>query len=247
MPRFLVFRLYGPISAWGDIAVGERRPIQDHPSKSGVLGLVAASIGIRRDDTDSLSRLHESYGFATMVDAPGVFLSDYQTIQVPPAKKGRTFATRRDELTVPRGELRTILSRRDYRCDAIATACMWPLASAATPHGLDAIVEALRHPVFAPYLGRRSCPLALPLQPHLVEADSPTNALKLARFKDAALLAPLLHARRRRMFYWESDQGGMEAQQTIRRRDVAKDRHQWQFAERDEHVAIEEIPAHESQ
>jgi hypothetical protein len=49
------------------------------------------------------------------------------------------------------------------------------------------------------------------------------------------------------MFYWESDQGGMEAQQTIRRRDVAKDRHQWQFAERDEYVAIEEIPTHESQ
>ena len=28
MPSFLVFRLFGPISAWGDIAVGERRPIR---------------------------------------------------------------------------------------------------------------------------------------------------------------------------------------------------------------------------
>ena len=247
MPSFLVFRLFGPISAWGDIAVGERRPIQDHPSKSGVLGLVAASLGIRRDDAGALSRLHGSYCFATMVDAPGVLLSDYHTVQVPPSKKGREFATRRDELEVHREDLRTILSRRDYRCDAVAAACIWLVATDAAPHSLAAIATALRQPVFTPYLGRRSCPLALPLQPQVLDAYSPTEALKLARFKDATLLAPLLPAKRRRMFYWESDQGGMEAQQKIRRRDVAKDRHQWQFTERDEYVAIEEAPAHESQ
>jgi CRISPR system Cascade subunit CasD len=234
------------MSAWGDIAIGERRPIQDHPSKSGVLGLVAAALGVRRSETDALSRLHEAYGFASMVDAPGEILSDYHTVQGPPGSKGRGFATRRAELDFRRDELQTILSHRNYRCDAVSAACIWPAADSA-PYGLDVIMAAIRRPVFALYLGRRSCPLALPLQPLVLDAGSPTEALKLARFKDTALLGPLLPARRRRMFYWESDQGGMEAQQTIRRRDVAKDRQQWQFAERDEYVAIEEVPAHESQ
>jgi CRISPR system Cascade subunit CasD len=246
MPSFLVFRLYGPMSAWGDIAVGERRPIQDHPSKSGILGLVAAALGVRRNETDALARLHEAYGFASMVDAPGEILSDYHTVQVPPGSKGHGFATRRAELDFRRDELQPILSHRTYRCDAIASACIWPTMGSA-PYSLDSIKKKLLMPVFALYLGRRSCPLALPLQPQVLDAGSPTEALKLARFKDTALLEPLLPARRRRMFYWESDQGGMEAQQTIRRRDVAKDRHQWQFAERDEHVAIEEISTHESQ
>jgi CRISPR system Cascade subunit CasD len=247
MPSFLVFRLYGPMSAWGDIAVGECRPIQDHPSKSGILGLVAAAIGVRRSETEKLSRLHDAYGFASMVDAPGELLSDYHTVQVPPCSKGNDFPTRRAELGFRRDELKTILTYRSYRCDAVATACIWPAVDSA-PYELDFIKKKLLMPEFALYLGRRSCPLALPLQPQVLsDAGSPTEALKQARFKDTALLEPLLPARRRRMFYWESDQGGMEAQQTIRRRDVAKDRHQWQFAERDEHVAIEEVPAHESQ
>lgn len=246
MPSFLVFRLYGPMSAWGDIAVGERRPVQDHPSKSGILGLVAAAIGVRRSEAEALSRLHEAYGFASMVDTPGEILADYHTVQVPPGSKGHEFATRRAELGFRRDELQTILSHRNYRCDAVSAACIWPAADSA-PYGLDFIKKKLLMPEFTLYLGRRSCPLALPLQPQILDAGSPTEALKLAHFKDAVLLAPLLPAKRRRMFYWESDQGGMEAQQKIRRRDVAKDRHQWQFTERDEYVAIEEAPAHESQ
>ena len=129
---YLVFRLYGPMCSWGDIAVGEVRPSTMHPSKSAILGLIAAALGIKRpntahDDTERQpSKRHiaplRGYGFAVRIDAPGVPLVDYHTAQVPSSGTGRNrrqFATRRDELlAVPRAELNTILSRRDYRVDA---------------------------------------------------------------------------------------------------------------------------------
>jgi CRISPR system Cascade subunit CasD len=38
MRDYLLFRLYGPLAAWGDIAVGEYRPSFAHPSKSAIIG-----------------------------------------------------------------------------------------------------------------------------------------------------------------------------------------------------------------
>ena len=56
---YLVFRLYGPMCSWGDIAVGEVRPSTVHPAKSAILGLIAAALGIKRPDTarDDTERL----------------------------------------------------------------------------------------------------------------------------------------------------------------------------------------------
>ena len=50
MADFLVFQLYGALASWGDIAVGEYRPSQGHPSKSAITGLLAAALGIERED-----------------------------------------------------------------------------------------------------------------------------------------------------------------------------------------------------
>ena len=52
MHEYLLFRLYGSMASWGDIAVGEFRPTFDHPSKSAVMGLIAAAMGIRRDEEE---------------------------------------------------------------------------------------------------------------------------------------------------------------------------------------------------
>ncbi len=62
MRDFLVFRLYGPLASWGDIAVGEQRPTTPHPSKSAVLGLIAAALGVRRDEEERQQALAEGYG-----------------------------------------------------------------------------------------------------------------------------------------------------------------------------------------
>ncbi|MEW6220901.1 MAG: type I-E CRISPR-associated protein Cas5/CasD [Thermodesulfobacteriota bacterium] len=149
MTDYLIFRLYGPMASWGEIAVGEVRPSATHPSKSAVLGLVAAALRLDRDQEEMHQRLADAYGFAVRVDCMGVPLVDYHTAQVPPSGSGRnrrTCATRREELTtLPRHKLSTILSRRDYRMDALAVVALWTRI-VAPPYALAAIRDALERP-----------------------------------------------------------------------------------------------------
>ncbi|NLB00894.1 MAG: type I-E CRISPR-associated protein Cas5/CasD [Methanomicrobiales archaeon] len=240
MHEFLVFRLYGMMASWGDIAVGEFRPTFDHPSRSAVFGMLAAALGIRRDEEERLSTLSNAYRMAIRVDAPGVLLRDYHTSQVPPAGKGRKkrlFATRREELSIPREDLSTVLSTRDYRCDAVSTVCVWS-GAAPIPYPLEELADALNNPVFVLYLGRKSCPPALPVHAQVVRGENLAAALSSARFPDGDLLQGLLHDGDLRVF-WEGDEDtGITAIQTTLRYDNPLSRKRWQFGSRAEHYGV---------
>ena len=168
MPQFLLFRLHGPLAAWGDIAVGEERPSTPHPSRSAVLGLLAAALGIRRHEEERQAALADACAFAVRVDALGVPLRDYQTIQqADSVARLKHLHSRRDELA-DRHNLYTTLSSRDYRCDGLYTCCLqWRNGQTFRA---DEVAEALRRPRLPLYLGRKSCPLALPLGPQVIEA-----------------------------------------------------------------------------
>ena len=179
MAKHLVFTLYGPLQAWGTVAVGEIRPCSGHPTRSGVLGLLAAALGIRRGEDDRLRALSDGYGMAVRVDDPGDRFTDYHTIQTPQEKRKRVFYSRRDELggkLGPHEPLNTILSRRDYLTDARFTVCLRARSDGAEPP-LERLREALRRPELTPYLGRKSCPAGLPFMPSIVEADDALAAL----------------------------------------------------------------------
>lgn len=241
MKEYFLFRLYGPMSAWGDIAVGEFRPSYAHPSKSAVLGLLAAALGIRRDEEVVHQAMATSYGFAVRVEAAGSPIRDYHTAQVPPAGSSRhkkTFATRKDEVAVPREDLRTILSSRDYRCDSLYTVCLWTVGD-SSPYSLTQFEAALAKPAFTLYLGRKSCPLALPLQPQVLQASDLREAFHSARFEDTIFLNSLPSSETVDV-YWEGvEADGYTAVHTIERRDSPLSRRRWQFAMRSEHYATE--------
>jgi CRISPR system Cascade subunit CasD len=236
MPSFLVFRLWGPMASWGDIAVGERRPGLAHPTKSAALGLVAAALGLKREAPE-LAALGSSLGFASRIDTPGSLLSDYHTAQEPPgpAVRKKPPQSRRDELAFPRESLHTTLSRRDYQCDALAVVCLW-LLGGPKPFGLEQLSKALGHPRFVPYLGRKSCPLGLPIEPQIVEAANPAEAMDAAVFHGAELLEALPMPELR-AYRWEGDWPGLRPEQTVTLRDQGGSRAAWQFLERNEHVA----------
>ena len=238
MTDYLLFRLYGPMAAWGDIAVGEFRPTFGHPSKSAVLGMVAAALGIRRDEETSQQAIASGYALAVRVEVPGTPLRDYHTVQVPPASTSRVFATRKDELATQRENLGTILSSRDYRCDAVYTVCLWP-TTASLPQSLPQLAAALANPVFTLYLGRKSCPMALPLQAQVVEASNLREAFRNARFHDAQFLEGLSRPGSVEV-YWEGDEAsGFQTVHTIERRDAFTSRRRWQFTVRTEKYATE--------
>jgi CRISPR system Cascade subunit CasD len=169
MPQFLLFRLHGPLAAWGDIAVGEERPTTPHPSRSAVLGLMAAALGIRRHEEARQAALADACRFAVRVDALGVPLRDYHTIQqADSVARLKHLRSRRDELD-DRHNLYTTLSSRDYRCDGLYTCCLqWRDGQTVSA---NEVAAALRRPRLSLYLGRKSCPPALPLAPQVIEAE----------------------------------------------------------------------------
>jgi CRISPR system Cascade subunit CasD len=164
--RFLLFTYYAPMSAMGEIAPGERRMAFSRPARSAVLGLIAAALGLRRDNP-AHAQLERGLGYAVRTDSPGRPFTDYHTAQTPQQRRGRAFATRRDEIAAD--TLNTVLSVREWRTDALYTIALWERAGAAI--GLDAIAAALTHPHFVLYGGRKAGPLGLPLAPRFVDGD----------------------------------------------------------------------------
>jgi len=244
MREYLIFRLYGMMASWGDIAVGEFRPTFNRPSKSAVMGLVAAALGIWRDEEERQRDLALGYLMAVRTDGPGILMRDYHTIQVPSAGTGATtdpVATRRDELAVPPEELNTILSSRDYRCDAVFTICLWS-RTASPPYPLAALKTHLENPAFVLYLGRKSCPLALPVHAQVVNAENLAEALGTVRFPDDPFIAPLLCTTDCWIFWEGNEMTGYEPAHTVIRRDDPSSRKRWQFLAREEHAVLIKTP-----
>jgi CRISPR system Cascade subunit CasD len=231
MTDYLLFRLYGPLASWGETAVGEMRPSAAWPGRSAIIGLLAAALGVRRDEEARQRSLASSYGVAICVENVGELLRDYHTTQVPPERRGVRHLTRRDELNAE--SVNTILSQRDYRSDALYTIALWQKGERVA-ETLQRLAEVLARPVFPLYLGRKSCPVALPLAPQVVSAESLRDAFAEVSFPDEGLLAGLPLADER-IFVWEDlPRSGMKALHVSPRRDDPTSRKRWQFGERDE-------------
>lgn len=246
----LIFQLQGPLSSWGEAAVGEYRPSADYPSQSAILGLIAAALGIEREDEHAHKALRASCRMAIGVVSPGRLLRDFHTAQVPGRSdlKKRPHATRRDELALPKQDLNTILSTRDYRQDAFSLVALQALDGAA--HSLADIANALRRPRFMLYLGRKSCALAAPMHPCLNDATNLEEAMT-QYLQEVSAGWPERTGRntKSRMtlakIAWGDDFGVDEAaligrprHLSVIRKDRVLARNGWQFGDRQEHIAL---------
>ncbi|WAC73100.1 type I-E CRISPR-associated protein Cas5/CasD [Roseateles sp. SL47] len=231
---YLVFQLRGAMASWGEAAVGEYRGSHDYPTASALAGLLGAALGLRRDQEANLRALNSSYLYGVGIRQAGTLLRDYQTAQVPgrTALKGRRHTTRKDELSVARTDLNTILSTRDYRQDVDLLVAVQ--ARDGAPHTLEALRNALLRPAFVLYLGRKSCPPSAPLHPCVVKADSLIDAF--AAFGAAtgeATPLPLV-----KLAWPDGMSAGTAADLTVTRKDRLMHRGSWQFGDRVEHLAL---------
>jgi CRISPR system Cascade subunit CasD len=256
MNDYLIFRLYGALSAWGDIAVGEIRPSYRYPSKSAIVGLIAATLGIERDKYEKHAELSKLQ-LSVRVDALGSPIDDYHTIQTPSEqaiKNDRTkpFWTRIDEIeaikwrvvqTQNNTEAGAIQSRRTYYCDSIYTAALcenefnlinWQALDLASIHGL---ITFLWEPKFVLCLGRKSCPLGLPLEPQIQRGNNCIEAIKQAKFQFDDELKLILKQSKSIQYYSEEKMDTGQLKYT--RRDQPVNRSTWQFTERDEYYYSE--------
>lgn len=137
----LLLRLAAPLQSWGADSKFETRKTNREPTKSGVLGLVAAALGLRRDDEEGLARLSK-LRFGVRVDREGDLLVDFHTAHRVDGKKETSWVT-----------------YRHYLCDAVFLAGL----ESDDRAWLGELEAALRRPVYPPFLGRRSCPPTQPL------------------------------------------------------------------------------------
>lgn len=150
----LLFDLEGVLAGFGAVAMGGERRVSDAPTRSGVLGLIHACMGIDRSIVHAGHEAVKGLNVAVAVRDPGSVMVDYHT----------TFNQETEQ---------TVESRRGYRTGVHYVVAVW---------GHDQLLKearaALGSPVWTPYLGRRSCPLSAPMNPELVEASTLREALE---------------------------------------------------------------------
>ena len=154
----LVLRLAAPMQSWGATSRFTRRTTQLYPTKSGVLGLLAAAEGRRRTDPiEDLVRLR----FGARIDQPGHVERDFQTAHTADGKP------------LP-------LSDRYYLADARFLAVVEGDDTLVT-----ALYDAVRRPVFPLYHGRRAFPPTGPLAAG-VRPEGLDEVLRTHRWEAAA-------------------------------------------------------------
>lgn len=127
----LLLRFAGPLQAWGADSRFDVRRTNREPTKSGVIGLIASALGLRRDaPLDELNRLR----FGVRVDREGVLLRDLHTV-------------RKDKNT-------SYMTTRYYLSDAVFLVGLYSDDEAL----MQRLEHAVRNPAHPLFLGRRSCP-----------------------------------------------------------------------------------------
>jgi CRISPR system Cascade subunit CasD len=174
----LLLRLAGAMQSWGDSSRFTRRLTRREPTKSGVLGLIAAAQGRRRaDPVEDLVAMR----FGVRVDQPGELQRDFQTARHPVT--GRSFP----------------LSYRYYLADAIFLAGV-----EADRALLEGIADAIRSPEFPLYLGRRGFPPGAPIVHNIVDSTL-TEALAAADWIASERHRRSVHSARVELDIWRDE------------------------------------------
>ncbi|MHB8455720.1 MAG: type I-E CRISPR-associated protein Cas5/CasD [Acidiferrobacterales bacterium] len=170
MPTLLL-RLVGPMQSWGTTSRFDQRDTGKEPSKSGVVGLLAAALGINRDNWTDLEPLtHLSIGIRH--DRPAVPKCDYQTAQ--------------HIISADRSKIHeTAVTTRDYLADAAFLVGL----ECDERSLLERIHAALRDPFWPLALGRKSY---VPSEPIWIE-----NGMQDVPLRDAMTRWPWIASQRR--------------------------------------------------
>lgn len=155
----LKITLKGPLMSWGDADWStDYRTTSLKPTKSAIIGLIGAVLGLKRGD-EHFEQL-KSLDYIVKTVKPGSLLNDYHTVTKP--EKPLDFA-----LYGYADPAKSYITHRYYLQDAefeiyVAGNNDWD------DNLILRIANAFKHPVFQPYLGRKSCPPAGPIEAKLL-------------------------------------------------------------------------------
>lgn len=163
----LLLRIAAPMQAWGDESKYDIRATGKEPTKSGVIGMLAAAMGYRRD-SDEVKEMACRIRMGVREDQPGVIIRDFHTARAPKYSKKGVIKYNTDGAPVM--EDNSYITQRYYLCDACFLVCL----ECEDDAYLQSITEALKAPAFSLFLGRRSCPPSLPIVLGVEDTDLET-------------------------------------------------------------------------
>ena len=134
----LLLRLAGPMQSWGTRSRFDERDSDLEPSKSGVIGLICAALGIHLDDWEETLKPITELRMGVRIDRPGLLRYDYHTAQeIIPADESKIHST--------------AVTKRYYLSDA-----MFLVGLEGNESLLEKIHQSLLNPVWGLYLGRKA-------------------------------------------------------------------------------------------
>lgn len=171
---YLILKLQGPMQSWGTHTYEDYCPSNLFPTASGLLGLLAACLGIERRAWTRLQALDQSIAFAVRADHVSttgqrrlkpVKITDFHTVMEARRVDGRP-------------NRYPVVSQRECLCDAVFTVAIREIRQPEIT--LDDFEAAVKKPYYTPFLGRRSCPLSRPLWEQRLSAVSFEQAFERA-------------------------------------------------------------------
>lgn len=240
---WLVITLEAPLASFGEAAGNAQRGTAERPSRSALLGLAGAALGLRREDAAGQSRLFAGLRTASLSQRSGKLLTDFHTFQSLPSSAGAPRS--RAAALAQHEELSTSITRREYRMDVRYLAGFTATDGVAEGEGIDlaALAEAFRRPRFTLWLGRKSCPLSHPLNPQVVPATDAAGAFLAYLEADPSLLGTMPREAELAVETLGDLPPGAAISRQHTRRDDPQSRTSWQFASRSEYVTGLSLPA----
>lgn len=188
MQEYLIIKLQGAMQSWGGHTFEDYRPSHIFPTRSAVVGLLGACLGIGRSDIQSRTDLNASFELIVRADHRKIGTEQYGRIEEKTLKmqKLTDYHTVLDARKVD-GSSRSdaIISYREYLCDAEFTLALGFRDDAV--YTLERVKDAIQKPHYTPVLGRRSCPIHRPLFEKIVSAENGQQALNLIEPKKGTL------------------------------------------------------------
>ncbi len=153
----LLLRLEGPMQSWGYRSRFDYRDTALEPTRSGVIGLICAAMGIAREDEKEILRF-EPIRMGVRVDEPTYWQTCFPRAVYQGPRPERDYHTALDVIKADGKGTDTVLSYRDYLADASFTVGL----QSEDLQLLQDIAAALRSPKWPLFLGRKAFPLAVP-------------------------------------------------------------------------------------
>lgn len=149
------------MQAWGTRSRWDVRDTGLEPTKSGVIGLLGAAMGLERGNL-RLEELDALLRFGVRVDRPGVVATDYHTVTGYHRTAAGDFKHSDGTATTLKTAMEhnpfTIVSPRDYLHDAV-----FLVALQGDKELSGEIRASLSAPMWPLFLGRKSCPATRPI------------------------------------------------------------------------------------